>query len=284
MIGPVAGIDHAIVGTDNLEAARALWQRLGFTLSPRGRHKGWGTGNYCAMFGNDYVELLGTVDPAGFDNGLGAMLATRGPGLLGFALACDDADEAAAWLAARGRPHARRDLGRLLELPGGDVEPRFALAMPDSDWPGGIRPFLTAHLTRDLVWRPEWTAHANSAFGIASLTCVVDDPLALAEPYERVFGLGSTVATDDTLAVRFGTGPGIVLFAKPADMTFLHPAVGPDEPVRHGLAGMTLKVASGARCRDALKAAGIDHDRDLSGALHLPPAAAGGLALGFVEG
>jgi hypothetical protein len=284
MIGPVAGIDHAIVGTDDLEGCRTLWTRLGFTLSPRGRHKGWGTGNYCAMLENDYVELLGTVDPAGFDNGLAAMLAERGAGLLGFALACKDAGEAAAWLAARGRPHARRDLGRLLELPEGDVEPRFALAMPEAEWPGGIRPFLTQHLSRDLVWRPEWTAHANTAFRIASLTCVVDDPLSLAEPYERVFGLGSTVATDDTLAVRFGTGPGIVLFAKPADMTFLHPAVGPDEPVRAGLAGMTLKVRSAARCRDALKEAGVDHDRDLAGAIHLPPEAAGGLALGFVEG
>ncbi len=69
MIGPLRGIDHAIVGTDDLEAARALWQSLGFVVSPRGRHKGWGTGNYCVMFAHDYVELLGQIDPAGFDNG-----------------------------------------------------------------------------------------------------------------------------------------------------------------------------------------------------------------------
>ena len=39
MIGPVAGIDHAIVGTGDLEGARALWARLGFATTPRGRHK-----------------------------------------------------------------------------------------------------------------------------------------------------------------------------------------------------------------------------------------------------
>ncbi|MBI1245170.1 MAG: hypothetical protein GC202_09200 [Alphaproteobacteria bacterium] len=284
MIGPVDGIDHVIVGTGDLEGARALWSRLGFTTTPRGRHKGWGTGNYCIMFERDYVELLGMVDPAGFDNGLADMLARQGDGLLGFALACADAGAAAAWLGARGQAMARRDLGRLLELPEGTVELLFALAMPETPFPGGLKPFLTQHLSRATAWRPEWTSHANTVYEIQSLTCVVDDPLALAEPYERIFGRGSAVPTDDTLAVRWGRGAGLVLFAKPSDFTFLHPAVGPDEPVRPGLAGMTLKVRSLAACAAALKAGGADFDRDLGGAVHLPPEAAGGLALGFVEG
>jgi catechol 2,3-dioxygenase-like lactoylglutathione lyase family enzyme len=284
MIGPIAGIDHAILGTSDLEAARALWARLGFTVTPRGRHKGWGTGNYCLMFERDYIELLGMVDPSGFDNGLGAMLAGRGDGLLGFALAAEDADAAAAWLASRGRPHARRDLGRLLELPEGAIDLRFALAMPEAPWPGGIRPFVTQHLMRAQVWRPEWVSHANTCFAIQSLTCVVDDPLSLADDYERVFGLGSAVPTDDTLAVRWGKGAGLVLFAKPSDMTFLHPAVGPDEPVRPGLAGMTLLVRSIDECAAALKAGGADFDRDRAAGIHLPPEAAGGVALSFVSG
>ncbi|MBL8831109.1 MAG: VOC family protein [Rhodospirillales bacterium] len=283
MIGPVEGIDHVILGTGDLEAARAAWARLGFTISPRGRHKGWGTGNYCIMLEKDYLELLGMVDPAGFDNGLAAMLAKQGDGLLGFALATQDADAAAAWLASRGRPHERKDLGRLLELPEGTVELKFALAMPKDAWPGGIRPFVTGHLMRDAVWRPEWTAHANTACAIQSLTCVVDDPLSLVDAYERVFGLGTAVPTDDTLAVRWGRGAGLVLFAKPADFTFLHPAVGPDEPVRAGLAGMTLLVRSLDACASALKAGGVDFDRDRTAALHLPPEEAGGVALSFVE-
>lgn len=283
MIGPIDGLDHVILGTGDLEAARALWARLGFTITPRGRHKGWGTGNYCIMLEHDYLELLGMLDPAGFDNGLGDMLAKQGDGLLGFALAADDADEAAAWLASRGRPHARRDLGRLLELPEGAIELKFALAMPEAPWPGGIKPFVTQHLMREAVWRPAWMAHANTACAVASLTCIVEDPLSLADAYERVFGLGSAVPTDDTLAVRWGRGAGLVLFAKPHDLTFLHPAIGPDEPVRMGLAGMTLKVRSLPACAAALKAGGVDFDKDRADALHLPPEAAGGVALSFVE-
>lgn len=279
----LAGIDHALVGTADLEATRELWRRLGFTLSPRGRHKGWGTGNYCAMFERDYVELLGVVDPAGFDNGLQTMLAERGPGLLGFAIAAADADIAAAFLAKGGIPHERKALSRFIELPEGNAEPSFALAMPQKVYPGGMKPFVTVHETRDLVWRPEWTRHPNTAMRIASLTFVADDPLALREPFEAILGLGSATATDDTLAVRWGTGAPI-LIVKPDDFNLMHPCTAPDEPVRSGFAGMTIAVADLDAARAALKAGGFAYEKDLAGAAHLAPDDAGGVALSFEAG
>ena len=42
----IAGIDHTLVGVRDLEAARAAWEKIGLRLTPRGRHIGWGTGNY----------------------------------------------------------------------------------------------------------------------------------------------------------------------------------------------------------------------------------------------
>lgn len=277
---PLAGIDHALVGVADLEAARELWTRLGFTLSPRGRHKGWGTGNYCAMFAHDYVELLGIVDPAGFDNGLNAMLAAQGPGLLGFAAATDDVGEAVELLVKGGIPHERKALSRLLELPDGDVEPAFDLAMPQKPYPAGMKPFVCAHLTRDLVWRPEWMRHANTAKSIASLTFVAEDPIALRDPFEAILGLGAVTATDDTLAVRWGTGAPLII-VKPDDFSFLHPAVASDEPVRMGFAGMTIAVGDVAAARAALRAGGFDYEKDLAGAVHVAPDEAGGLALSF---
>src|ERR1700694_1027568 len=77
MTNALAGIDHVIVGVRDLEHAREGWSRLGFTLSPRGRHIGQGTGNYCIMFGSDYIELLGIVDPGDFVQSLDAFLARR---------------------------------------------------------------------------------------------------------------------------------------------------------------------------------------------------------------
>jgi catechol 2,3-dioxygenase-like lactoylglutathione lyase family enzyme len=284
VIGPLKGIDHTIVGTDDLVGARQVWERLGFQLTPRGRHKGWGTGNYCAMFQSDYVELLGSVDPSQFDNGLADMLAAQGPGLLGFSLAADSAAEAAAWLGGRGASHNVTQLSRFIELPEGNAEPRFALAMPERAYVGDLKPFVTEHLTRETVWQAAWCIHPNTAIGISSVTYVADDPLAMIEPFEAIFGLGSAIATDETVALRFGRGGGFLLVVRPADLTFMHPAIAPDEPVRAGYAGMALSVADIGACAAALAAGGIEFERDRLHTLHVAPSEAGGVALAFSAG
>src|SRR5215831_15468233 len=86
MTNAIAGIDHVIVGVRDLERARADWSRLGFTLSPRGRHIGQGTANYCIMFASDYIELLGIVDPHDFVQNLDTFLDRR-EGLMAAAFA-----------------------------------------------------------------------------------------------------------------------------------------------------------------------------------------------------
>src|SRR5438477_7293867 len=124
----IAGIDHVIVGVRDLERARLEWSRLGFTLSPRGRHIGQGTANYCIMFATDYVEVLGIVDPSDLVQRLDTFLAQR-EGLMAAAFAPAGApQDMRARLLDRGL-HASepRPLGRQLELQEGIVAPRFSL-------------------------------------------------------------------------------------------------------------------------------------------------------------
>ena len=71
----IAGIDHVIIGVRDLERARMGWTRLGFTLTPRGRHLGQQTANYCIMFARDYLELLGFVARDDYAHRLEAFLA-----------------------------------------------------------------------------------------------------------------------------------------------------------------------------------------------------------------
>src|SRR3546814_2200292 len=66
----IVGLDHTVLAASDLEAARETYRRLGFTLTPRGRHIGWATGNYCIMFPRNYLELLGIAEPGGFTAGL----------------------------------------------------------------------------------------------------------------------------------------------------------------------------------------------------------------------
>ena len=40
----------------DLDDANEIWRRLGFTVTPRGKHIGRKTGNRCIMFRQDYLE------------------------------------------------------------------------------------------------------------------------------------------------------------------------------------------------------------------------------------
>src|SRR5215831_9343528 len=199
----IAGIDHALVGVRDLEAARAAWAALGFTITPRGRHIGWATGNYCIMFDRGYVELLGIVDPAGFTNDLDRFLAAR-EGLLGLALRSTDSGRTAGWLAAAGEP------------PEGTVMPAFKLvSVPPAATPG-LKAFFGQHLTPELIRRPTWVVHANRAIALQAVVTVVERPAELAPAYARLFGDGATQGTADSLAVD--TGEGNLLFVTAAEL------------------------------------------------------------------
>src|SRR5438309_2849542 len=116
MTNAIAGIDHVIVGVRDLDRARAGWSRLGFTLSPLGRHIGQGTGNYCIMFGSDYIELLGIVDRSDFVQNLDAFLATReGLMAMAFAPAIGPEETGAALQRLQLHPSEPRLLGRQTE-------------------------------------------------------------------------------------------------------------------------------------------------------------------------
>ena len=52
-------LDHAVINVGvNMDAAEVLFTNLGFKLTPRGFHS-TGSINHLAMFGADYLELIG---------------------------------------------------------------------------------------------------------------------------------------------------------------------------------------------------------------------------------
>lgn len=69
-----AGLDHVGLYAHDMDAAAAMYQRLGFTLTPLSQHSGThavtrevvkaGIANRCAMLGHGYIELVAVVDPA----------------------------------------------------------------------------------------------------------------------------------------------------------------------------------------------------------------------------
>lgn len=278
MASGIAGIDHAIIGVRDLERARASYQRLGFRLTPRGRHAGWGTANYCLMFPADYIELLGVIERGEVPAGLARFLAER-EGLLGLALRTTDPEATrAAWADAGLEPDDVADLRRLLEP---DVELRFQNVMLDPAATAGVPLFACAHLTPEPMRSPAWLDHPNGACGIASITAVVEDPAAVYPTMAKVFGAASLTETDDTLAVH--TGTAVLMFATPDDLDMLHPELDASwiegEPM---LAALTVLVRDLAATADLLETNGVPHRRHPGGAIGVAPAHAHGVMLEFV--
>jgi catechol 2,3-dioxygenase-like lactoylglutathione lyase family enzyme len=279
----IAGIDHLIIGVRDLERARMGWTRLGFTLTPRGRHLGQGTANYCIMFARDYLELLGFVERDEHAQRLEAFLARReGPMAVAFAPAGSPAAAAEALAALGLHPSEPRALGRQLELPEGTVVPRFSLmTLPPEETPA-LDCFLCAHLTPELVRRPEWLTHPNGTLGMKSVHVLVEDTAPLLPAYDRLFGLHEVTTTDAVASVR--AGPHRILFSTPDDFMTMHPGteIDPDFPLP-GIAALELAVTSRDDTADYLTQWQVPFDEPPDGRLTVPAKEANGTVLFFAE-
>jgi catechol 2,3-dioxygenase-like lactoylglutathione lyase family enzyme len=280
----IAGIDHVIIGVRDLERARMGWTRLGFTLTPRGRHLGQGTANYCIMFARNYLELLGFVTRDDFAHRLEAFLA-RHEGAMSVAFQpAGSAEEAAAALAGLGlHPSAPRALGRQLELPEGTVVPRFTLlTLPPEETPA-LDCFLCEHLTPELVRRPEWLVHPNGVTGLRSVHVLVEETTSLLPAYDRLFGMHEVTTTDAVASVR--AGPNRLLFSTPDDFATMHPGIDldPDFPLP-GIAALELAIAHRDATADYLTQWQVAYDEMPDGSLVIPAKEANGTLLFLTEG
>jgi hypothetical protein len=277
----ISGIDHTLVGVRDLEKARGTWETLGFTVTPRGRHIGWGTGNYCVMLEQGYIELLGVVAPDEFLNNLDAFLAKR-EGLMSLAFGTGNPESCLAALKRAGiKADGPKDLKRKLELPEGTVLPEFALLHLGRDATPELTAFITYHRTPALIRRPEWLRHANRAKRLVSVTVVSEDPVRTAIGYLPLFGPDRIHVSDAMTTVN--TGAGAIRFVTPKNLKVLYEALLPlPEHAAPWIAAMKIEVTDKARCRDFLKERKVPMEKTGKGCL-VPPEAANGCILEFVQ-
>ena len=148
------GIDHLVLATEDLDAVAAdLEKRLGLAASAGGRHEALGTVNRLIWLGDSYLELVAVFDPELADRSwLGRpVLASleRGGGLVTWAIAVSDLDDAMRWappdadLEGPFDGERRRDDGRVV---------RWRLARPAAVSP--TAPFLIEHDVTGAEWTP----------------------------------------------------------------------------------------------------------------------------------
>jgi catechol 2,3-dioxygenase-like lactoylglutathione lyase family enzyme len=278
----ITGIDHCIVLVRDLDAARAQYQRLGFTVSSRGLHPpDHGTGNHTIMFEREYVELLGVVAATPSNDHWRRKLAER-EGISGLALQTPSADAAAAEMNADGialSPPA--DFARPVLMP--DGSPAHA-AFRTTQFPQGIAPgfhlFCCEHRTRHTTWLPELLHHPNGSVALDQVLAASENPRADAATVGRLFASEPKPAGDGSYAVdtgnsmiRFQTLNGLAARYAGADLSGLNTA---------GLIGLVVRTRSIVDAEAALASGGAAHARTNAG-VAVAPQDACGVLLVFTE-
>jgi catechol 2,3-dioxygenase-like lactoylglutathione lyase family enzyme len=273
----IRGIDHVVILVRDLDRARDTYERLGFTLTPRGHHT-LGSKNHCIVFGSDYLELLAVPQPHPALQYFTDFLA-GGEGLGAVAFATDDADAAQRELAAAGvNADPPLDFSRPVALPDGARDAEFRIVqLSPADTPG-CRTFLCQHFTTDLVWRDEYQKHALGAFGIGALGVVVEDPKAAAAGYARLLDARPR-RVPEGLLVETGSAPIAVGSRKKFDQRLDNVALPTRaQPV---VAALFIRVADRNRTADALARGGFAPVILKDGSIAIGADVAHGVALVF---
>jgi catechol 2,3-dioxygenase-like lactoylglutathione lyase family enzyme len=277
---PSPVLDHVVINVrDRFDEGAGIYERLGFDLTPLGRHT-LGSMNRLAVFDKDYLELLG-IDPEAAAlrvELLRTPMGLNGLGLNGLVFAAADADALHRDLAGRGAPvEPPLAFSRPVALAGGEAEARFRVVrvMPEVVPYGRV--YFCQHLTPELVWRDEWRRHANGVHSIRRMVIAVPEPEEAAAPYRRLFGASALVP-------RVG---GLTLVMGGARLDLLSPAEVATElgetPHQAGMAALTLVTSSLDAARHALAAGGVRPRIDETRRIVIPAASAFGVTLEFVE-
>jgi hypothetical protein len=230
------------------------------------------------MFGDDYIEIVAVPRPHPFNQYYTDFLA-RGEGLAATALRTDDAAAATEEFAAAGlAPNGPHYLSRPVLVGDTTQQARFALAGLPLEATPGHRMFVCEHLTRDLVWRPEWQSHDNGALRLAAVAIADEMPAVAAVPYQRIF---SSAAKPIAEGLLVETGDMPFAFASADALAKKLPGVwitGRPEPAAVAL---FIHVADRDVAEQVLLRGGFDCKRMPDGSVAVGATEAHGVAMVF---
>lgn len=283
------GIDHLVVAVRDLDRGREVWQKLGFTMTPRAVHP-WGTCNTLAQLDHCFIEVLAVADPAlikpttkrSFSFGAfnRDFLKKREGGSM-LVLESSDADADIADFAARGLDTFQRfDFERQARQPDGETA-RVAFSLAFTRAPGTRSSgfFTCQQHAPEHFWHAAYQRHANAATTVQSVAFVARNP-ADHHPFLKDFvGVDTLRATSAGITASSPRGEVVIL--TPAAFASFFGSDLPDVSASDlDMRAVTFGVTEFGAAAAGLVAGGlpvIDH-RD---ALIVPASAALGLTVAF---
>ena len=275
-------LDHVAHYVPHMDNAAPALEKLGFTLTPfsaqshrleaGGPLVPAGTGNRCLMFKRGYIECLTPTGDTPAANQLRTAIERYvGVHLIAFGTSSPDLDHAR--LAERGfAPLTPVALQRQIGTPGGEDTARFTVVRvpPEAMAEGRIQ--FCEHHTPQLVWQPQWVAHANHATALTAVILCVENPTDTAARYARFTGLKAAGAGDNW---HLDTKRGRLLFSAPAVIKRVFNAEPPALP---WITGYVLASDKMDTTRKRIAATGFAHGAlDQQRLYVVPPASVGGI-------
>ena len=273
----IKGIDHVVIAARDLDSIHDSFRRMGFTLTPRGQHT-LGSENHCVMFGDNYLELL-MVPQRLPGREYYYDFARIGDGLAAVALKTDNARGAYGELSAAAfAPSEPVDFSRPVQLPEGNKTASFRITQLGLEQTPGGQLFLCQHFTRDVVWRPEYEAHANTATGLAALAILSPDVVATAAAYERLFDVKARTIKEGLLV---NTGDTPIAIVSEAALAKRLPGVWISARHPPCMAALFIHVSDRNIAERSLRAGGMHPVRMPDGSIAIGAAEAHGVAIIF---
>lgn len=262
-------LDHLVLCVRDLDAARASYARLGFTLTPKARHP-FGTHNSLVQLHGNFLELLAVTDRsriepvapgefafAAFNE---RFLATR-EGMSMLVFASDDARRDQRHFAASGlETYAPFDFSRQAVLPDGSAAiVGFSLAfvtderMPDAAF------FVCQQHAPQYFWKPDYQKHRNGALAVDEVVMVAPAPRSLAGFFARLQPDGVIGDKDGALSVA--TSRGAITVLDPAAFAARFPGSPALAVATPHFAAYRVRVADLATTEAVLRANGVASGR-----------------------
>jgi catechol 2,3-dioxygenase-like lactoylglutathione lyase family enzyme len=279
------GLDHMVHAVRDLDAAAALYRRLGFTVGARNRHP-WGTQNHIVQLPGFFIELLAIVEPEklgddGFSEQFGKFnqrFLARQEGLSFLMLESEHvAADAAEFRSAGIGASAVLTFEREGAGPDGTkTKLGFSLVFARDPLAPDIGFAISRSLNPQQFWNPEFQRHPNGVIEVGGAVLVAENPSD-----HHIF-LSAFTGIRDLQA----TSSGIVAHMQRGDVRIMDPAAFADRygfgapDISSGPRLAALRFTAKGQLERALEKAGIAFSRRMD-AIIVPPASAMGATLVF---
>ena len=261
------GIDHLVLAVHDLASARALYESLGFTVTPDAQHP-WGTTNCLVQLDGSFLEIICVdrpellTEPLGNAFSFGTIIRDFLETSEGFAMLVLESADAANDLKdySNNGIHAFDPFGfsRIAKLPDGEeVTVSFSIAATKDPLAPNAAFFSCQQHAPQYFWKKEYQTHANTALAIREVSQVSEGPAMHEGFFKGYSGVETAKISDQELVIETPRGRISVQTPTLSEKVWGQPNRTMEKPC---LNGFRIAVADMSAAKSILASNNVAHE------------------------